>query len=80
MTPKTRLRVATDPKRGWQANKQCIYATARTIRAMPEKEKPPAVRVDDYYFVKSVYNVCFIFDISRNMSYNVINDLKESEI
>lgn len=48
MIPKTRLRVATDPKRGWQANKKCIYATAQTIRAMPEKEKPPAMRVDAY--------------------------------
>ena len=49
MIPKTRLRVATDPKRGWQANKKCIYATAQTIRAMPEKEKPPAMRVDAYF-------------------------------
>ena len=35
--------------RGWQANKQRIYAQPVKIRAMPENEIPPAMRVDIYF-------------------------------
>lgn len=46
----TRLRVAGNPTRGWQAKKKTHLCVASGIRAMPEKEKPPAMRVDNYYF------------------------------
>lgn len=48
MTQETRLRVASNPTRGWQANKKTHLCVASGIRAMPEKEKPPAMRVDNY--------------------------------
>lgn len=35
---------------GWQANKKRIYAQPVMIRAMPENAKPPAMRVDFYFF------------------------------
>lgn len=44
----TRLRVAGNPTRGWQAKKKTHLCVASSIRAMPEKEKPPAMRVDNY--------------------------------
>ena len=44
----TRLRVASNPTRGWQAKKKTHLCVASGIRAMPEKEKPPAMRVDNY--------------------------------
>ncbi len=34
--------------RGWQANKKTHLCVASGIRAMPETEKPPAMRVDNY--------------------------------
>ena len=48
MTQETRLRVASNPTRGWQANKKTHLCVASGIRAMPETEKPPAMRVDIY--------------------------------
>ena len=44
----TRLRVASNPTRGWQAQKKTHLCVASGIRAMPETEKPPAMRVDIY--------------------------------
>lgn len=52
MTRATRLRVASNPTRGWQANQKTHLCVAGDIRAMPETEKPPARRVDDYYLLK----------------------------
>ena len=49
MTQETRLRVASNPTRGWQANKKTHLCVASGIRAMPETEKPPAMRVDIYF-------------------------------
>ena len=49
MTQETRLRVTSNPTRGWQANKKTHLCVASGIRAMPETEKPPAMRVDIYY-------------------------------
>lgn len=51
MTQETRLRVASNPTRGWQANKKTHLCVASGIRAMPETEKPPAMRVDIYLIV-----------------------------
>ena len=34
---------------GWQAKKKSTFVLRQGIRAMTEKEKPPAVRVDIYY-------------------------------
>lgn len=51
MIRETRLRVASNPARGWQANKKTHLCVASGIRAMPEKEKPPAMRVDDYFML-----------------------------
>ena len=34
--------------RGWQANNKAHLCAASSIRAMPENEKPPAMRVDIY--------------------------------
>ena len=48
MTQETRLRVESNPTRGWQANKKTHLCVASGIRAMPETEKPPAMRVDIY--------------------------------
>ena len=36
--------------RGWQANTQTHLCVASNIRAMPENEKPPAMRVDIYLY------------------------------
>lgn len=47
----TRLRVASNPTRGWQAKKKTHLCVASGIRAMPEKEKPPAMRVDNYSII-----------------------------
>ena len=47
----TRLRVASNPSRGWQAKKKAHLCAASIIRAMPETEKPPAMRVDNYFRV-----------------------------
>jgi len=41
---------------GWQANKKRTCAPPVSGRAMPENEKPPAMRVD-IYFVYSVANL-----------------------
>ena len=49
MTQETRLRVESNPTRGWQANKKTHLCVASGIRAMPETEKPPAMRVDIYF-------------------------------
>ena len=48
MIRETRLRVASNHTHGWQANEKTHLCVASGIRAMPEKEKPPAMRVDDY--------------------------------
>lgn len=45
----SRLRVASNNSRGWQANKKTHLCVASIIRAMPEKEKLPAMRVVAYY-------------------------------
>ena len=42
--PETRLRVASNPMRGWQANKKMHLCVACIIRALPETEIPPALR------------------------------------
>ena len=34
---------------GWQANKKRTCAQPVVFRAMPENEKPPAMRADSYY-------------------------------
>ena len=49
MAQETRLRVESNPTRGWQANKKTHLCVASGIRAMPETEKPPAMRVDIYF-------------------------------
>jgi len=38
---------------GWQANNKRTCALPVVIRAMPENEKPPAMRVDIYLYEKS---------------------------
>ena len=40
--------MASKPARGWQANEKAHLCAASSIRAMPETEKPPAMRVDIY--------------------------------
>lgn len=55
MTQETRLRVASNPTRGWQANKKTHLCVASGIRAMPETEKPPAMRVDIYCKFGCIY-------------------------
>ena len=46
---------------GWQANKKRIYAQPVMIRAMPENEKPPAMRAVFYYFqTRSVQTAALI--------------------
>ena len=61
MTQETRLRVASNPTRGWQANKKTHLCVASGIRAMPETEKPPAMRVRQRKLYKKItllkYNV-----------------------
>ena len=59
MTQETRLRVASNPTRGWQANKKTHLCVASGIRAMPETEKPPAMRGDIYCAVKVIRLVRF---------------------
>ena len=44
--------MAGKTKRGWQAKKKTHLWVASSIRAMPEKEKPPAMRVDIYSPIK----------------------------
>ena len=44
----TRLRVASNPMRGWQANKKTHLCVASSIRAMPETEISPALPGDIY--------------------------------
>ena len=55
MAQETRLRVESNPTRGWQANKKTHLCVASGIRAMPETEKPPAMRVR----VKKLYKITF---------------------
>ncbi|WP_418378049.1 hypothetical protein, partial [Acidaminococcus sp.] len=49
----TRLRVASNPVHGCQANFLTYLYVASNMRAMPENEKPPATRVDSYFDVSS---------------------------
>ena len=48
MTHATRLRVADNPMRGWQAPYAHVWA-ANNMRAMPENEIPPASPGDHYF-------------------------------
>ena len=50
---------------GWQANPKTHLCEASSIRAMPETEKPPAMRGDIYYFKKSslIHSVATPFQI-----------------
>ncbi|WP_418378151.1 hypothetical protein, partial [Acidaminococcus sp.] len=50
----TRLRVASNPVHGCQANFLTYLYVASNMRAMPENEKPPATRVDSYFYKKSL--------------------------
>ena len=47
---------------GWQANKKRTCASPVVGRAMPENEKPPAMRVDNYYI---------LFTGDYNLSYSL---------
>ncbi len=42
---------------GWQANKKGTCALPVKFRAMPENEKPPAMRVDIYCIIRLCYFV-----------------------
>ncbi len=44
---------------GWQANKKGTCALPVKFRAMPENEKPPAMRVDIYYL--TFFTASFLF-------------------
>ena len=55
--PRTRLRVASNPTRGWQANKKAHLCAVCNIRAMPETEKPPAMRVNIYLCQQWCFNI-----------------------
>lgn len=56
---------------GWQANENTHLWVASSIRAMPENEKPPAMRVDNYYIhstsLKEVLYAMIIKVTTRNV-------------
>ena len=69
---------------GWQANKKRTCASPVVGRAMPENEKPPAMRVDIYYCLlfhqkfiffrcKAVFKrqICFVIEVAKPQEYFV---------
>ena len=68
MTQETRLRVASNPTRGWQANKKTHLCVASGIRAMPETEKPPAMRVDIYFGKNAELSTTKVYKAYKDVS------------
>ena len=52
---------------GWQANPKTHLCEASSIRAMPETEKPPAMRGDIYLLYKILKYVWMIQEVNSGM-------------
>ena len=52
----------------WQVNKEGTCAQPVRYRAMPENEKPPAMRVDHYYYFVNLEN-----NFIKNLYFVLIN-------